>query len=97
MITTRFFLTFSFFKQITKDDLKELTHRRGICYFRLFNNWRRCRTCKYEGNNKKWVIFLFTDARQKFWRFLLRKNLPNDILNDLDCAVIGLGDSSYRK
>ncbi|CAO3645453.1 unnamed protein product [Mucor fragilis] len=34
---------------------------------------------------------------KKFWRFLLRKNLPNDILSDLDCAVLGLGDSSYRK
>lgn len=34
---------------------------------------------------------------KKFWKFLLRKNLPNDILSDLDCAVLGLGDSSYRK
>ncbi|KAI8638479.1 hypothetical protein BD408DRAFT_422998 [Parasitella parasitica] len=34
---------------------------------------------------------------KKFWRFLLRKNLPNDVLSDLDCAVLGLGDSSYRK
>ncbi|KAI8982269.1 hypothetical protein BDF20DRAFT_817613 [Mycotypha africana] len=34
---------------------------------------------------------------KRFWRFLLRKNLPNDILSNIDCAVIGLGDSSYRK
>ncbi|KAG2195774.1 hypothetical protein INT47_005751 [Mucor saturninus] len=34
---------------------------------------------------------------KKFWRFLLRKNLPHDILADLNCAVIGLGDSSYKK
>ncbi|KAI8977874.1 hypothetical protein BDB01DRAFT_726943 [Pilobolus umbonatus] len=32
-----------------------------------------------------------------FWKFLLRKNLPGDILGDLECAVVGLGDSSYRK
>ncbi|KAI7872090.1 hypothetical protein BDF14DRAFT_1954287 [Spinellus fusiger] len=32
-----------------------------------------------------------------FWRFLLRKNLPNDILNGISCAVFGLGDSSYSK
>ncbi|KAI9030660.1 hypothetical protein CLU79DRAFT_694685 [Phycomyces nitens] len=34
---------------------------------------------------------------KKFWRFLLRKNLPHDILNGLNCAVFGLGDSSYQK
>ncbi|ORZ21163.1 hypothetical protein BCR42DRAFT_406956 [Absidia repens] len=34
---------------------------------------------------------------KKFWRFLLRKSLPHDLLNDIDCAVFGLGDSSYRK
>ncbi|KAI8380771.1 hypothetical protein BD560DRAFT_365320 [Blakeslea trispora] len=37
-----------------------------------------------------------TNMRQ-FWKFLLRKNLPRDILSDIDCAVLGLGDSSYRK
>ncbi|KAI7901704.1 uncharacterized protein BX663DRAFT_513736 [Cokeromyces recurvatus] len=54
---------------------------------------------------EKLVIFVCSTTGQgaepanmkKFWRFLLRKNLPNDILSDLDCAVIGLGDSSYRK
>ncbi|CAO3587995.1 unnamed protein product [Absidia cylindrospora] len=34
---------------------------------------------------------------KKFWRFLLRKSLPHDLLNNIDCAVFGLGDSSYRK
>ncbi|KAI9316606.1 hypothetical protein BX666DRAFT_2019230 [Dichotomocladium elegans] len=34
---------------------------------------------------------------KKFWRFLLRKNLPHDILSNLECAVFGLGDSSYAK
>ncbi|KAI8335987.1 hypothetical protein EDC96DRAFT_524417 [Choanephora cucurbitarum] len=34
---------------------------------------------------------------RQFWKFLLRKNLPKDILSDIDCAVLGLGDSSYRK
>ncbi|CAO3637396.1 unnamed protein product [Mucor hiemalis] len=54
---------------------------------------------------EKLVIFVCSTTGQgaepanmkKFWKFLLRKNLPNDILSDLDCAVIGLGDSSYRK
>ncbi|KAJ3279795.1 NADPH-dependent diflavin oxidoreductase 1 [Borealophlyctis nickersoniae] len=32
---------------------------------------------------------------KKFWRFLLRKNLPNDILSQMKFAVFGLGDSSY--
>ncbi|KAG1046566.1 hypothetical protein G6F43_010955 [Rhizopus delemar] len=53
---------------------------------------------------EKIVIFVCSTSGQgseptnmkKFWRFLLRKNLPQDILSDLDCAVIGLGDSSYR-
>ncbi|CAG8784006.1 7250_t:CDS:2, partial [Acaulospora morrowiae] len=35
------------------------------------------------------------DNMKKFWKFLLRKNLPNDILNQLKFAVFGLGDSSY--
>ena len=32
---------------------------------------------------------------KKFWKFLLRKNLPLDSLSDLFIAVLGLGDSSY--
>ncbi|KAI8393659.1 uncharacterized protein BYT42DRAFT_551807 [Radiomyces spectabilis] len=55
--------------------------------------------------NEKLVIFVCSTSGQgdepanmkKFWRFLLRKNLPHDILSHLDCAVFGLGDSSYRK
>ncbi|KAI8339167.1 hypothetical protein BC941DRAFT_422326 [Chlamydoabsidia padenii] len=34
---------------------------------------------------------------KKFWRFLLKKSLPHNLLNNIDCAVFGLGDSSYRK
>lgn len=34
---------------------------------------------------------------QKFWRFLLRKNLPTSSLQNLKIAVLGLGDSSYIK
>ncbi|RUP47955.1 flavo protein-like protein [Jimgerdemannia flammicorona] len=33
----------------------------------------------------------------KFWKFLLRKNLPLDILSQMEYAVFGLGDSSYVK
>ncbi|GAA5795345.1 hypothetical protein HPULCUR_000701 [Helicostylum pulchrum] len=54
---------------------------------------------------EEFVIFVCSTTGQgaeptnmkKFWRFLLRKNLPTDILCDLNCAVIGLGDSSYKK
>jgi len=37
------------------------------------------------------------DNMKKFWKFLLRKNLPHDSLNSLYVAVLGLGDSSYLK
>lgn len=34
---------------------------------------------------------------QKFWKFMLRKKLPNDLLNHLNFTTFGLGDSSYPK
>ena len=34
---------------------------------------------------------------KKFWRFLLRKNLPTNSLENVMYAVLGLGDSSYVK
>ncbi|GAB6023213.1 NADPH-dependent diflavin oxidoreductase 1 [Chamberlinius hualienensis] len=37
------------------------------------------------------------DNMKRFWKFLLRKHLPNDCLSRLKCAVLGLGDSSYTK
>ncbi|XP_029921186.1 NADPH-dependent diflavin oxidoreductase 1 [Myripristis murdjan] len=37
------------------------------------------------------------DNMKKFWRFLFRKSLPAGSLCQLDCAVLGLGDSSYPK
>ncbi|XP_061581946.1 NADPH-dependent diflavin oxidoreductase 1 [Cololabis saira] len=37
------------------------------------------------------------DNMKNFWRFLFRKSLPGDSLSCLDCAVLGLGDSSYPK
>lgn len=37
------------------------------------------------------------DNMKNFWRFLFRKSLPADSLCQLDCAVLGLGDSSYPK
>ncbi|XP_046844340.1 NADPH-dependent diflavin oxidoreductase 1-like isoform X2 [Xenia sp. Carnegie-2017] len=37
------------------------------------------------------------DNMKGFWRFLLRKNLPRDCLQNLSFAVLGLGDSSYPK
>ena len=37
------------------------------------------------------------DNMRQFWRFLLRKDLPADVLRDVAFAVFGLGDSSYAK
>ncbi|KAG7221222.1 hypothetical protein INR49_017439 [Caranx melampygus] len=34
---------------------------------------------------------------KNFWKFLFRKSLPLGSLSRLDCAVLGLGDSSYPK
>ena len=33
----------------------------------------------------------------KFWRFLLRKNLPRTSLSSLRAALCGLGDSGYKE
>lgn len=37
------------------------------------------------------------DNMKNFWRFIFRKSLPAESLCRLDCAVLGLGDSSYPK
>ncbi|XP_047426278.1 NADPH-dependent diflavin oxidoreductase 1 isoform X2 [Mugil cephalus] len=37
------------------------------------------------------------DNMKNFWRFLFKKSLPIGSLTQLDCAVLGLGDSSYPK
>ncbi|KAL0965114.1 hypothetical protein UPYG_G00276980 [Umbra pygmaea] len=37
------------------------------------------------------------DNMKNFWRFVFRKSLPAGSLCQLDCAVLGLGDSSYPK
>ncbi len=34
---------------------------------------------------------------KKFWKFIRRKDLPNDSLTSVRIAVIGMGDSSYQK
>ncbi|KAK0099209.1 hypothetical protein PV326_000046 [Microctonus aethiopoides] len=34
---------------------------------------------------------------RRFWRFLLQKNLPINLLENLKYSVLGLGDSSYEK
>lgn len=34
---------------------------------------------------------------RRFWKFLLRKNLPTDCLIGLNFGVVALGDSSYQK
>jgi len=37
------------------------------------------------------------DNMKTFWKFLLRKSLPSELLCNLKFAVLGLGDSSYSK
>uniref|UniRef100_A0A671UZG8 NADPH-dependent diflavin oxidoreductase 1 n=1 Tax=Sparus aurata TaxID=8175 RepID=A0A671UZG8_SPAAU len=37
------------------------------------------------------------DNMKNFWRFIFKKSLPVGSLSRLDCAVLGLGDSSYPK
>ncbi|XP_075226577.1 NADPH-dependent diflavin oxidoreductase 1 isoform X2 [Lycorma delicatula] len=37
------------------------------------------------------------DNMKKFWKFLLRKNLPSNSLQNVKFGVLGLGDSSYVK
>lgn len=37
------------------------------------------------------------DNMKKFWRFLLRKDLPQNSLLAMNFGVLGLGDSSYQK
>ena len=37
------------------------------------------------------------DNMTKFWKIIMKKNLPNDSLQNVEFGVIGLGDSSYEK
>ncbi|XP_042365540.1 NADPH-dependent diflavin oxidoreductase 1 [Plectropomus leopardus] len=37
------------------------------------------------------------DNMKNFWKFVFKKSLPVGSLSRLDCAVLGLGDSSYPK
>ena len=55
--------------------------------------------------NEKVMIFVVSTAGQgdtplnmkNFWKFLLRKSLPTDLLSNLTYSVLGLGDSSFEK
>lgn len=55
--------------------------------------------------HEKLVIFVCSTTGQgdepenmkNFWKFLLRRNLPSDSLNEVQFGVLGLGDSSYTK
>lgn len=89
----------------TAQDLAEYVWRESKRYF--FNGTVTCMD-KYniqELINEHVVVFVCSttgqgdepDNMKLFWRFLLRKNLPSDCLNGLNCAVLGLGDSSYEK
>lgn len=39
----------------------------------------------------------FPKNSRRFWKFMLKKKLPNDLLNHLYFTTFGLGDSSYPK
>ena len=51
------------------------------------------------------VLFICSTTNQgdepiemrKFWRFIMRKGLPDNVLSNIRCGVIGLGDSSYLR
>ncbi|KAG2186396.1 hypothetical protein INT43_002834 [Umbelopsis isabellina] len=55
--------------------------------------------------DERLVIFICSTTGQgeepsnmkRFWKFLLRKNLPAGILGQIEYTVFGLGDSSYQK
>nr|CAB3264242.1 NADPH-dependent diflavin oxidoreductase 1 [Phallusia mammillata] len=55
--------------------------------------------------NEKILIFVCAttgqgeppDNMKRFWKFIMRKNLPSSSLDDVKFAVLGLGDSSYAK
>ncbi|WFD29571.1 NAPDH-dependent diflavin reductase [Malassezia sp. CBS 17886] len=55
--------------------------------------------------NETYVVFVVATtgngemptAARPFWRFLLRRSLPDDILSDLSFATFGLGDSVYAR
>jgi len=54
---------------------------------------------------EEFVLFICSTTNQgdepepmrKFWTFIMRKGLPNDVLSNVKCGVIGLGDSSYLR
>lgn len=55
--------------------------------------------------NEELVVFVVSttgqgeppDNMMKFWKFIMRKQLPASSLNELKFGVLGLGDSSYTK
>lgn len=55
----------------------------------------KCQTCLL--SDLVLLSMFFFLSSKNFWRFLFRKSLPVGSLSRLDCAVLGLGDSSYPK
>lgn len=55
--------------------------------------------------NEKYIIFVVSttgqgdppDNMQKFWKFLLLKDIPKDALSQVNFTIFGLGDSGYQK
>lgn len=60
----------------------------------LTSKWVNCFSYRFSEANT-FAVCVF--SLQNFWRFIFKKSLPLGSLSQLDCAVLGLGDSSYVK
>ena len=73
------------------DNMKVSIGRRGDAHART------CRPRAHPCSGVSCEVISVVCTMQRFWRFLLRANLPSDSLCRMHCAVLGLGDSSYQK
>nr|XP_033817301.1 NADPH-dependent diflavin oxidoreductase 1 isoform X2 [Geotrypetes seraphini]XP_033817302.1 NADPH-dependent diflavin oxidoreductase 1 isoform X2 [Geotrypetes seraphini] len=79
---------------------REAKRRHFVCRIEALDNY-----CVANLIHEPLVVFVCSttgqgdppDNMKKFWRFILRKNLPPASLCQVDYAVMGLGDSSYPK
>lgn len=56
-----------------------------------------CYQCIVSVSMPRFSLTTMTGMLSRFWKFLLRRNLPRDSLSAVQVAVFGLGDSSYPK
>lgn len=67
-----------------------------ISSFYYCNSWN---FYKYHGESlyTNSISTVLIEHFQMFWKFIMKKNLPNNSLMKMKFAVLGLGDSSYQK